>query len=189
MNKRIVNFRIRVDDTFVFLNDLNDTKLFSVDFTGKEVTWQMATDTLDVYSTGAGAYRFYVDMGGTVHATSIVISAISDERLKENIKIIENAIEKISMIAGYTYEFNDVAKSYGYIGYKQQVGVLAQELQKVLPQAIKLAPFDRDSSGNSKSGENYLTVQYEKIVPLLIQAIKEQQSSIDELLQYIKDNG
>ena len=62
-----------------------------------------------------------------------------------------------------------------------KVGVIAQDLQEVLPQAVKFAPFDRDAEGNSKSGENYLTVQYEKIVPLLIEAIKEQQIQIDQL--------
>ena len=59
-------------------------------------------------------------------------------------------------------------------------------MMKVLPEVVKKAPFDIDTNGNSRSGENYLTVQYEKIVPLIIQAIKEQQSAIDLLLQYIK---
>ena len=61
------------------------------------------------------------------------------------------------------------------------MGVIAQEIQEVLPEAIAIAPFDRDENGNSKSGENYLTVHYEKIVPLLIEAIKEQQAQINEL--------
>ena len=46
---------------------------------------------------------------------------------------------------------------------------------------MKIAPFDRDENGKSKSGNNYLTVQYEKIVPILIESIKEQQKQIEEL--------
>ena len=46
-----------------------------------------------------------------------------------------------------------------------------------------------DGNGGSKSGDNYLTVQYEKLVPLILQAIKEQQSAIDELLTYIRNYG
>ena len=54
-------------------------------------------------------------------------------------------------------------------------------MEKVLPEAVKLAPFDNDGKDNSISGENYLTVQYEKIIPLLIECIKEQQVQINEL--------
>ena len=50
-----------------------------------------------------------------------------------------------------------------------------------MPEAVKLAPFDDDGQGNSKSGENYKTVQYEKVVPLLVEAIKEQQEQIAQL--------
>ena len=59
------------------------------------------------------------------------------------------------------------------------MGVIAQEIQEVLPEAVAFAPFDRDENDNSKSGENYLTVRYEKIVPLLIEAIKELQLEVD----------
>jgi hypothetical protein len=52
-------------------------------------------------------------------------------------------------------------------------------VQAVLPQAIDFAPFDRDDNQQSKSGENYLTVQYEKIVPLLIESIKELNTKLD----------
>ena len=57
---------------------------------------------------------------------------------------------------------------------REHVGVIAQEIQSVLPQVVTAAPFDIDPiTYTSKSGENYLTVQYDKLVPLLIQAIKE----------------
>ena len=62
-----------------------------------------------------------------------------------------------------------------------QVGVIAQQVKEVLPEAIKPAPFDIDENGNSISGENYLTVQYEKLVPLLIEAIKELREEVREL--------
>jgi hypothetical protein len=53
------------------------------------------------------------------------------------------------------------------------VGLFADELEAVLPEAVKLAPFDRDENGRSKTGENYKTIQYDKVVPLLVEAIKE----------------
>jgi hypothetical protein len=56
-------------------------------------------------------------------------------------------------------------------------------VQAVLPEVIKPAPFDTDENGASKSGENYLTVQYEKIVPLLIEAIKELSKKVELLEQ------
>ena len=76
-------------------------------------------------------------------------------------------------------------EEFGYNDYNPQVGVIAQEVQAVLPEVVSLAPFDRDINGNSKSGENYLTVKYEKIVPLLIQAINEQNEAINTLLEYV----
>ena len=79
------------------------------------------------------------------------------------------------------YTQNKFAENFGYKDYKQQVGLIAQEVQAVQPEAVKIAPFDMDREGNSKSGENYLTVQYEKLVPLIIESIKEQQKQIDEL--------
>ena len=74
-----------------------------------------------------------------------------------------------------------MAKSFGYTDVERQLGVIAQAVNGVLPEVVKIAPFDADKYGNSKSGENYLTVQYEKIVPLLIESLKEQKKQIDYL--------
>jgi hypothetical protein len=124
---------------------------------------------------------------GVISTTGNVIAFASDKRLKTNIKPIENPLDKVKSLNGFTYNWNDKAKSLAnYDTEESLVGVFAQEIQEVLPEAVKLAPFDNDMTGNSISGENYLTVQYEKIVPLLIEAIKDQQKQIDELKSKIK---
>ena len=64
--------------------------------------------------------------------------------------------------------------------------MLAQQVQAVLPQAVAPAPFDNDGKGNSKSGQNYLTIKYEKLVPLLVEAIKEQDKKIGRLEQLLE---
>ena len=63
---------------------------------------------------------------------------------------------------------------------ERQIGVFAQDVQSVIPEAVKPAPFDQ-VDGKSKSGDNYLTVQYDKIVPLLIECIKKQELTIENL--------
>jgi hypothetical protein len=133
-----------------------------------------------------------------VYSQGDVIAYYSDERLKTKVGSIENALDKISKLNGFYYVENDLAKSFGYKNEKRQLGLSAQEVKKVLPEIVTLAPFDidTDDKGNtigSKSGEDYLTVNYGKIVPLLIEGIKEQteiinsqQKQIDELKEMIK---
>ena len=77
----------------------------------------------------------------------------------------------------YYYTENELAKSFGFNSGKQHVGVLAQQVQKVLPEVIRTAPF-ATSDGTDVP---YLTVQYEKLVPLLIEAIKELKVEVDQL--------
>jgi hypothetical protein len=134
--------------------------------------------SLGVGTSGSGTI-------GEIRATNEVTAYYSDRRLKENVQIIDNAIVKVLSLTGITYTPNAIAESYGYDRTKKLVGVFADEIEAVLPEAVRPAPFDVDDSGNSKSGENYKTVQYEKIVPLLIEAIKEQQKSIENLQKEI----
>ncbi len=102
---------------------------------------------------------------GTGIATITISGVSSDRRLKDDIKPIENPIEKIKKISGNTFTWND--KQDEYTGY--DIGVIAQEIEEILPQVVTT----RDNG--------YKVVKYEKIVPLLIEAIKEQQLQIDEL--------
>jgi hypothetical protein len=121
---------------------------------------------------------------GEIRATNQIVAFYSDERLKENIEIIPDALNKVMSLRGVTYTPNSVAESYGYTKEKM-VGVIAQEVELVLPEAVKAAPFDieqlEDGTEVSKSGENYKTVQYEKLVPLLIEAIKQLNDEVMKL--------
>ena len=118
---------------------------------------------------------------GALYSYNAITAFYSDDRLKNRIGNIESALDKVGQLNGFLYVQNDLAESFGYNEKNTQVGVSAQEVQKVQPEAVKLAAFDVADDGTSKSGENYLTVQYDKLVPLLIEAIKELKSEIDEL--------
>jgi hypothetical protein len=113
--------------------------------------------------------------------TGDVIAYASDDRLKNRIVNIQGALGKVSNLNGFLYTFNDIGRSFGFDG-EQHVGVSAQEIQKVLPEVIKPAPFDLEF----KTGNNYMTVQYDKVVPLLIEAIKEETLKRQELEERIK---
>ena len=106
---------------------------------------------------------------GRIDATNDVVAySSSDIRFKENIKPIENALEKISKISGNTYDWKEENKiEHGYEG--NDVGVIAQEIEAVLPQLVQ----------TRESG--FKAVKYDKLVALLIEGIKEQQKQIDEL--------
>lgn len=121
---------------------------------------------------------------GEIRASNAISSYYSDERLKENIKPIENPLAKLRLLTGVTYNANDIAAGYGFTK-EQQVGVLAGDALKAQPEVVKPAPFDikklEDGTEVSASGQNYKTVQYEKLVPLLIEAIKELEKQVEEL--------
>ena len=123
---------------------------------------------------------------GTIYATSTITAYYSDIRLKDNIETIKNAAEKLYSLSGIIYRNNELARKYGYIDDKNYVGVIAQQVQRVLPEVVKRAPFDNAGDGISKSGEDYLTVQYELLIPLIIETIKEQQLEIEALEKKLK---
>ena len=118
---------------------------------------------------------------GEIRATNAITAFYSDQRLKTNFVAIENPLDKVDQLTGLMYTQNALAETFGYNDYSPQVGVLAQDVQQVQPEAVKPAPFDIAADGSSISGENYLTVQYEKLIPLLIEAIKELRAEVNQL--------
>jgi hypothetical protein len=99
------------------------------------------------------------------------ITAYSDIRVKDNIEVIPNALDKIKKISGYTFTRTDVEDKE-----QRYTGVIAQEVLKVLPEVVQLGATEED----------IMSVAYGNMVGLLIEAIKEQQAQIEELKERIK---
>ena len=139
--------------------NITSTRLAS----GGSTSVGLTTESIGVGTTASGTV-------GQIRATNQVIAYYSDEKLKDFEGPIDNALDKVSKLTGYYYRGNEVAKSLGYDTKLRQVGVSAQEVEKVLPEIVVPAPIDA----------KYKTLQYEKIVPLLIEAIKELNAKLDE---------
>jgi hypothetical protein len=133
-----------------------------------------AATTWETYSTGAGTYRFYVGMGGTVYATSTSISAISDQRLKENVRPLDLGLAEVMALQPRRYDWKEGKGQ----DKKNAVGFIAQEFETVLPNSV----------GTSKAGEDgieYKNINYEELVPTLVKAIQELKAEVDSLKQQL----
>ena len=135
-----------------------------------------------LFRNSGGTDRVDFTSGGEGRFDGNVIAYYSDERLKDKEGKIENALDKISKIETFYFKENELAKSLGHDNDKMQVGVSAQSVKEVLPEIVSIAPFDLDKdTEKSKSGEDYMTVDYAKLTPLLIEAIKELKDELKEL--------
>jgi hypothetical protein len=103
--------------------------------------------------------------GATVSAGDFV--ATSDGTLKTNIQNIDNPLDILMNINGYRYNWNDTAVNLGYLNDKDQLGVIAQEVEKVAPELIATI-------------NGLKQVSYTKLVPILIEAIKELNNKINK---------
>jgi len=107
---------------------------------------------------------------GEIRATNNITAYYSDDRLKTRLGLIDNALDKVNSLNGFYYEANQTAQDLGYT-VRKEVGLSAQEVQAILPEIVVPAPID----------EKYLTIHYERVVPLLVEAIKELSRQVEEL--------
>ena len=128
------------------------------------------TITADIAQTGNFSTSGSIT-GDSGSFANDVVAFTSDIRLKTDIEPIQNALDKVQSLNGFTYKHNEIAEELGLNTETRYAGVSAQDLQEVLPEAVKPCP----------ASDKYLTVQYEKVVPLLIEAIKELKAEIDIL--------
>ena len=138
-----------------------------ITLTGTEFSIGQAVDTTsDVQFNSLGVGTAAPTTAGLIRATNDVVAFYSsDKRLKDNIKPIEGALDKVCKLGGYEFDWN--AKQDVYEGH--DIGVIAQEVETIFPELVT----DRDNG--------YKAVKYEKLVPALIEAIKELKNEIELL--------
>ena len=155
-------------------SELNSAKLNGISTSANNYSPPQAIATSsNVQFNSLGVGTSASATAGEIRATNNITAYYSDDRLKIKTGNIKSALDKVASLNGFNYIENAVANSFGYNSGDTFVGVSAQEVKAVLPEAVKPAPFDISEDGTSKSGKNYMTVQYEKLVPLLVEAIKE----------------
>jgi hypothetical protein len=172
-----------------FQSGANDYMIISGVSDGE--TYVSAKDGSAVTIRGGGnrsSNQITVPDGTTITATTSdfrvtgnVTAYASDARLKTNIKTIKNPIEKIKKIRGVEFDWLDNIENFNP-KHKHETGVIAQEIEEVIPDAVSPAPFN----------EEYKTVDKEKIVALLIEAIKDQQKEIEYMkseIETLKENN
>jgi hypothetical protein len=108
--------------------------------------------------------------GGEIRATNNITAYYSDDRLKTRLGAIEDALAKVKTLDTFYYEANETAQALGYEAIRE-VGISAQQVQAVMPETVAPAPID----------DRYLTVRYERLVPLLLAAIKELEAKVAAL--------
>jgi hypothetical protein len=124
-----------------------------------------------LYSTGASAFRFYVGYGGTVYATSTTITAISDQRLKENIRDLDEGLATVMALKPRKFDW----KTGKGQDIKNARGFIAQEFETVLPDMIE------EWRDPAPEGEEAYKAINANLIPTLVKAIQEQQALITQL--------
>lgn len=122
---------------------------------------------MDIYVNGSNEFRFEAD--GDFHADGDVIAysttTASDEKLKDNIEVVENAVDKLHQLKGVTFTWKRDNQA--------SAGVIAQDVQKVLPEAVKEV--------KDMKGDTHLTVNYAALTSILIEAVKDLSEQVKEL--------
>ena len=157
------------------VNDISGIPIFEVfsDDTVKIGTYNaegIVVNGSNVVITGSlavGALTGSATAGRIDASNDVVAFSTSDRRWKDNITPIESTLQKLLKLGGYEFDWREDSVVHGNKGH--DVGVIAQEVESVLPEAVQTR-----SSGMK-------AVRYEKLIPLLIETIKEQQKQIDEL--------
>ena len=129
--------------------------------------------------TSSPSATYALDVNGQAHATCFPTS--SDVRFKKNIVPLENSLEKILALRGVSYEWNEFINSIrdGYLLNVSIIGMIAQEVEKIIPQIVGTWKLNDDL-------EDAKSLEYQRIIPYLVEAIKEQQKQIDQLKSDVK---
>ena len=161
--------------------DLSGTT-FSIEADLRDGITHVGRDGNDYIAIGTTTLKFYLDgaedmrlsNNGDLHVEGNVVAystTISDERLKTDIVKIDGALDKVAQLNGYTFTYTADGK--------KSAGVIAQEVQKVLPSAITESTLPLKMGDDDET--EYMTVQYDQLMGLMIEAIKELKAEVAEL--------
>jgi hypothetical protein len=131
---------------------------------------------------GWGTERSRLDPGGFLYVTGNVTAYWSDIRLKKDIVTLDNAIEIVKKLRGVSFGWNEIGKEVFNATDERETGFIAQEVQEHIPSAVR-----ENKLAKAEDGSHYLTIDQDKIVPYLVEAIKEQQEMIETMKQEISD--
>jgi hypothetical protein len=145
-----------------------DVPTLNQNTTGSAATFTSTTQNSQFNSIGVGTAAS--GTAGEILATNNVTAYFSDDRLKTKLGNIEGALDKLCSLEGFYYEPNEVAQSLGY-EVVREVGISAQKMKEVLPEIVAPAPVD----------PMYMTVRYERALPLIVEAIKELRAEVEAL--------
>jgi hypothetical protein len=155
-------------------NATNATNASSVPYsglTGAVPTWNQNTTGNAATATTATTATTANALNVSNSYTAVDFTATSDMRLKDVSGPITDALNKVDALNGFYYRNNDKARWLGQVGKNQQVGLSAQDLQEVLPEAVSQWSIDPE----------YLVVAYDRVIPLLVEAIKELRAEVKAL--------
>jgi len=119
--------------------------------------------------TGTGSNEASFDVDGNI--TAYTSAFTSDAKFKDNVNTIDNALDTVSRLRGVSFTWNEHSKLDG----KNDIGLIAQEVQQVLPDLV------RESATLGTDDQTHLTVDYAKMVAVLIEAVKDLKAEIEEL--------
>lgn len=162
-----------LNSTQFLRSDTDDTASGNYTFSGALTLTQASGLALEV---GANAeVGGNLTVGGEVRTTGDVITnySASDLALKENLNIITDALDKVSQVNGYTFNYIDRPE-------ERVAGIVAQEIEKVLPEVV----FDHERGNGT-----YKAVRYDNVIPLLIEAIKELKGKVNDLENRLSGSG
>jgi hypothetical protein len=128
-------------------------------------------DFLNMFSTSASAYRFYVTNAGTIKATNTTISAISDQRFKENIRDLDDGLSKVMELRPRKFDWKEGKGA----DIKDDRGFIAQEFEQVFPDLVG------EWKDEAPEGEEPYKAVSQDLIPTLVKAIQEQQTLIESL--------
>jgi len=177
------------NNSYFFIDALSNTNSYLKSL----ASYDLSAERWSFKTSGAEVAGFEADgnvtTAGNISAAGDIIAFSSDERLKANIRPLEAPLDMLESLGGYRFVWRDDVPGLPMRG--QDIGLVAQDLVRAgVPECVTLAPFDRAVDGSSKSGNDYLTISYNKVHAVTVAALKELVKRVEKLetaLQVLQD--